>query len=67
MNLAEHPAEDGKAIAAMTTRGLKEEHMEQVAEWMLQGIKHRDDPKKVAALRHEVVSFALQYPLPSDI
>lgn len=31
---------------AMTTRGLTEKHMEQVAEWMLQGITHRGDAKK---------------------
>lgn len=30
---------------AMTTRGLKNEHMEQVAEWMLQAIKSRNDEK----------------------
>lgn len=52
---------------AMTTRGLKEDHMEQVAEWMLQGIKQRDNPKKVTALKAEVVSFAKQFPLLSDI
>lgn len=52
---------------AMTTRGLTEDHMEQIAEWMLQGIKHRDDAKKVASLKEEVVHFALQFPLPSDL
>jgi glycine hydroxymethyltransferase len=52
---------------AMTTRGLKEKDMEQVAEWMLLGIKHRDDAKKVASLKAEVVAFAKQYPLLSDI
>ena len=51
---------------ALTTRGLKEEHMAQIAEWMLQGITHRSDAKKMAALRAETKAFALQFPLPSD-
>lgn len=51
---------------AMTTRGLKEEHMGQVAEWMAQAIKNRQNPKKIAALRNEVKEFCLQFPLPSD-
>ena len=52
---------------ALTTRGLKEEHMEQIAEWMLQGIKARDDAKKQAELQKAVKAFALQFPLPSDL
>ncbi len=52
---------------AMTTRGLKESHMEQIAEWMLQGINSRSDIKKVEQLKKEVKHFALQFPLPSDI
>jgi glycine hydroxymethyltransferase len=51
---------------AVTTRGLKEEHMEQLAEWMKQAIDARDDETKLAKLREEVKTFALQYPLPSD-
>lgn len=51
---------------AVTTRGLKEQHMEQVAEWMLLGIKHRKDPKKQASLKKQVKEFALQFPVPSD-
>ncbi|MDB5170039.1 MAG: serine hydroxymethyltransferase [Candidatus Saccharibacteria bacterium] len=52
---------------AITTRGLKEEHMEQIAEWMKQAIDARDDEAKLAALHADVVTFALQFPLPSDI
>lgn len=51
---------------ALTTRGLKEEHMAQVAEWMKQAIDARDDEEKLHALREEVKAFALQFPLPSD-
>lgn len=52
---------------AITTRGLREEHMEQIAEWMKQAIDARDDETKLATLRSEVVAFAHQFPLPSDM
>lgn len=51
---------------AITTRGLKEAHMEQLAEWMSQAIKGRNDTKKIAALQKEVTMLAKQFPLPSD-
>jgi glycine hydroxymethyltransferase len=51
---------------AMTTRGLKEEHMAKVAEWMKQAVDHRDDEAKLAELRAEVKEFVQAFPLPSD-
>lgn len=51
---------------AITTRGLKEEHMEQLAEWMKQAIEAREDPGQLNDLKEEVSAFALQFPLPSD-
>lgn len=51
---------------AITTRGLREEHMAQIAEWMKQAIDARDDEDKLAQLREEVISFTAQFPLPSD-
>lgn len=51
---------------ALTTRGLREEHMAQIAEWMKQAIDGRDDADALAALRAEVKDFALGFPLPSD-
>lgn len=51
---------------AATTRGLKEQHMEQIAEWMKQAIDNRDDESKLADLREEVKDFISAYPLPSD-
>jgi glycine hydroxymethyltransferase len=51
---------------ALTTRGLKEEHMAQVAQWMKQAIDNRDNDDALGKLRSEVKAFALQYPLPSD-
>lgn len=51
---------------AITTRGLKEKDMAQVAEWTSQAIKNRKDSKKLDLLSNEVREFALQFPLPSD-
>jgi glycine hydroxymethyltransferase len=51
---------------AVTTRGLTEEHMEQIAEWMKQAIDAREDEEKLGKLREEVKAFALKFPLPSD-
>jgi len=51
---------------AMTTRGLKEKHMTQIADWMHQAIIKRNDPKILNKLSNEVKEFSLQFPLPSD-
>lgn len=51
---------------ALTTRGLREEHMVQLAEWMKQAIDTRDDDAALETLRIEVRDFARQFPLPSD-
>lgn len=51
---------------ALTTRGLKEEHMAQIATWIRSAIDARDDPAKLAELHAEVTAFARQFPLPSD-
>ena len=51
---------------ALTTRGLREQHMALIAEWMKQAIEARDNPSRLEELRSEVESFVLQFPLPSD-
>ena len=51
---------------AITTRGLREGHMAQLADWMSAAIKARDDETKLAEIKREVVAFAQGYPLPSD-
>ncbi len=51
---------------ALTTRGLKEEHMAQIAEWMKQAIDARDNEQELSRLRTEVLAFVQQFPLPSD-
>jgi len=51
---------------AITTRGLKEEHMATIADWMKQAIDARDDEPTLAKLREEVRVFVEEFPLPSD-
>jgi glycine hydroxymethyltransferase len=51
---------------ALTTRGLKEEHMEQIADWMKQAIDARENPERLNELRAEVSGFVQGFPLPSD-
>ena len=51
---------------AITTRGLKEEDMEQIAEWMLEAIENRDNKEELNKLRKKVREFSLRFPLPSD-
>lgn len=51
---------------AITTRGLKENHMAQVADWMKQAIENPSNEELLEKLSSEVKEFALQFPLPSD-
>lgn len=51
---------------AITTRGLKEDDMAQIAEWMRDAIRNRKNAKKLNKLSNEVKEFCLQFPLPSD-
>lgn len=51
---------------AITTRGLKPEHMAQLADWIVAAIKNRADDKKLASMQIEVQAFARQFPMPSD-
>lgn len=51
---------------AITTRGLREEHMAQIADWMKQAIDNRDDPTVLRTLAQQVKQFALSFPLPSN-
>ncbi len=50
---------------AITTRGLKESHMVQVADWIDQAIASHKDEEKLAKLHAEVTAFAKDFPLPA--
>ncbi len=49
---------------AMTTRGLKEEEMMQVADFIHAGLQARNDDAALATLRNEVTKFTAPFPLP---
>jgi glycine hydroxymethyltransferase len=49
---------------ALTTRGLKEEHMAQIALWMKHAVDAREDDGTLANLRGEVKQLLQQFPLP---
>ncbi len=51
---------------AITTRGLKEEHMAQLAAWMKQAVDNRDNEQQLTSLRAEIKAFVANFPLPSD-
>ncbi len=51
---------------AITTRGLKEDDMEFVAQKMLAAIKARDDETALDKIKAEVAAFTSAFPLPSD-
>ena len=51
---------------AITTRGLKENDMAKIADWMKKAIDNHEDDAKLNAFKDEVKQFALKFPLPSD-
>lgn len=51
---------------AITTRGLKETDMAQIAAWMQAAIQSRNDEVALQAIAAEVRAFAETFPLPSD-
>lgn len=50
---------------ALTSRGMRENEMKQIADWIDQAITNRDDPKVLARLRQEVKELCQSFPLPS--
>ena len=52
---------------AITSRGMKEEQMGQIAEWMRFAIKNRANPKELAKVKKEVADFARLFPLPREL
>ena len=49
---------------AATTRGMKEDDMEQLAEWISSCLSHPTDEKLLSDTRHEVEAFCRKFPVP---
>lgn len=47
-----------------TTRGMKEEEMKKIGNWMLEALKNHSDEAKMAELKAAVEAFCSQYPVP---
>lgn len=50
---------------AATTRGLKENHMATIADWMKQAVGYRDDEDKLYELKQIVREFLKDFPVPA--
>jgi glycine hydroxymethyltransferase len=51
---------------ALTTRGMKEPEMTQIAGWIDEALSSRSDEQHLTKLRQTIKEFCKQYPLPSD-
>lgn len=49
---------------AVTTRGMKEPQMEQIAAWIHQALEGRERPEVLAAIREGIIQLNKQFPLP---
>ncbi|MBW2501663.1 MAG: serine hydroxymethyltransferase [Deltaproteobacteria bacterium] len=52
---------------AVTSRGLKEEEMEQIAGWINRVIAHRTDTEEIARIRSEVRQMCEKFPIYPDL
>lgn len=50
--------------AALTTRGMGEDEMKRVGQWILEVLRHVDDESAIERVRTEVAAFAVNFPVP---
>lgn len=51
---------------AATTRGMKEKEMKQIAQWIDEAFKNKDDKKVLARIKKAVKKLCLAYPVPTE-
>ncbi|NCC33799.1 MAG: serine hydroxymethyltransferase, partial [Chloroflexia bacterium] len=51
---------------AVTTRGMREAEMEQIADWIAQVLHHSTDETLITRIASEVESLCTGFPVPSD-
>jgi len=49
---------------AATTRGMKEEDMKKIGEWILEALKNHDNETELAKIKGAVEEFCLSFPVP---
>ncbi len=50
---------------AVTTRGMKEAEMRQIASWIDDALKNKDNQNKLKTIKEEVKAMCLKFPIPS--
>ena len=50
--------------ASVTSRGMNEDHMKQVADWIEQAFDAHEDPARLQAIRQEISEFCSGFPCP---
>ena len=59
-----HPSGVRIGTPAMTTRGVKNDDMIQIVDFIDQAINNRNNPDLLKQIKEEVKNFALRFPLP---
>ena len=49
---------------AATTRGMLEEDMRRIADWIVDALNHRGDEQYLMELQHDISTFCLRFPIP---
>ena len=52
---------------ALTTRGMKENEMKQIAKWIDEAISNHQNSEKLANIKNEIKNFTKQFPLYSEL
>ena len=52
-------------LPAMTTRGVKEDDVKQIVEFMDQALKNRENEEVLTELKEKVREMSLKFPVPS--
>ncbi|MCX7667046.1 MAG: hypothetical protein N2112_16050 [Gemmataceae bacterium] len=52
---------------ALTTRGMRESEMKQIAKWISQALQHHNEPEKIQAIRKEVFELCQAFPAPARL
>jgi len=50
---------------AITTRGMKEKEIKQIAKWVNEAIENKDNESALAGIKEEVKNMCLSFPIPS--
>ncbi len=53
--------------AAITTRGIRQEHLPQIVEWIDEALRYRDNDQKLKQIRKAVNQFMSQFPLYPEV